>query len=226
MTTVLLVEDEAAYVEALEVALQQDGFEVAAALDGRSALVEFDRVKPDVVLLDLMLPGLQGLDVLRTLRKTSNTPVIVVSAKDREADVVAALELGADDYVTKPYSLRELVARIRAAARRGRPDEQTGGLRRMGDVALDADRYELHVGAEVMQLPRKEFELLEILMAQPGRIATRAALLDEVWGHDWGESKSLDQHIRRLRRKLEQAEHGPTIQTVRGVGYRLEPPAD
>lgn len=223
MTTVLLVEDEAVYVEALEVALAQDGFTVESALDGRSALAEFSRVQPDVVLLDLMLPGLQGIDVLRTIRETSETPVIVVSAKDREADIVTALELGADDYVTKPYSLRELVARIRAAARRG-ANQQDPEVRRLGDVILDPGRYELRIGDEAIALPRKEFELLDILMARVGRIATRAALLDQVWGYEWGESKSLDQHIRRLRRKLEKAANGPTIETVRGVGYRLEPP--
>lgn len=224
MTTVLVIEDEAAYVDALEVALSQDGFSVESAADGREALVAFARIRPDIVLLDLMLPGLQGLDVLRSIRQDSTTPVIVVSAKDQEADVVTALELGADDYVTKPYSLRELVARIRAAARRSSGSVAAESMLRLGDVVLDAGRYELTVGDDVIPLPRKEFQLLQILMAQPGRIATRAALLEEVWGYDWGESKSLDQHIRRLRRKLERAQHGPTIETVRGVGYRLEPP--
>lgn len=224
MTTVLLVEDEPAYVDALEVALTRDGFNVESTMDGREALSEFARVKPDVVLLDLMLPGLQGLDVLRSIREKSTTPVIVVSAKDQEADVVTALELGADDYLTKPYSLRELVARIRVAARRVSEAPVEGLVRRMGDVTLDRSRYELTVGEEVMALPRKEFEVLEILMSRPGRIATRVALLEDVWGYEWGESKSLDQHIRRLRRKLERAENGPTIETVRGVGYRLEPP--
>ena len=224
MTSVLIVEDEPAYVEALEIALSQDGLTVYTAFDGRSGLDQFGRLDPDVVLLDLMLPGIQGLDVLRTIRETSTAPVIIVSAKDQEADVVTALELGADDYVTKPYSVRELVARIRAAARRSSAPQSDPSTLVMGDVALDKGRYELTVGSEVFQLPRKEFELLEILMSQPGRIATRAALLEEVWGYDWGESKSLDQHIRRLRRKLENAEAGPVISTVRGVGYRLDAP--
>lgn len=227
MIRVLIVEDEPAYVEALEVALGRDGFEVHSAGDGRFGIAEFKRVRPDVVLLDLMLPGIQGLDVLRLIRSESSTPVIVVSAKDRESDVVAALELGADDYVTKPYSVRELIARIRAAARRTQRTERSDdGAETLvfGDVSLDGTRYQLHVGGEVYQLPRKEFELLEILMSRPGRIATRSALFEEVWGDDWGESKSLDQHIRRLRRKLENASNGPRITTIRGVGYRLDEP--
>jgi len=224
MKTVLVIEDEPVYVEALELVLEQEGFSVAAAFDGRSALVAFAEHRPDVVLLDLMLPELSGLDVLRTLRQSSSTPVIVVSAKSREADIVSALELGADDYITKPYSARELVARINAVARRGGRPASADGLRRLGDVALDPARYELRVGDSVTQLPRKEFELLDLLMTEAGRIVTRASLLEEVWGYGWSDSKSLDQHIRRLRRKIEQAEHGPTIETVRGVGYRLEPP--
>ena len=226
MVSVLLIEDEPVYVEALEVALGQDGFEVHSSLDGREGLLAFEKIRPDVVLLDLMLPGLHGLDVLRSIRDRSTAPVIVVSAKDQESDVVTALELGADDYVTKPYSVRELVARIRAAARRVDSDKEAAPLLRFGDVVLDAGRYELRVGDEVFPLPRKEFELLDSLMSQPGRIATRASLLDQVWGYDWGESKSLDQHIRRLRRKLERAASGPSITTVRGVGYRLDPPED
>jgi len=224
MTSVLIIEDEPVYVEALEIALGQDGLTVFAAGDGRSGLEQFARVVPDVVLLDLMLPGIQGLDVLRRIRETSNVPVIVVSAKDQESAVVTALELGADDYVTKPYSVRELVARIRAAARRAAGAQEIPERLRIGDVELDATRYELKAGAEVFQLPRKEFELLEILMSQPGRIATRSSLMAEVWGYEWGESKSLDQHIRRLRRKLETARAGPVISTVRGVGYRLDEP--
>jgi len=224
MTSVLVVEDEAAYIEALEVALARDGLAVHAAMDGRAALAMFERIQPDIVLLDLMLPGLHGLDVLRAIRESSNAPVIVVSAKDQEADVVTALELGADDYITKPYSVRELVARIRAAARRGGVAAEPPAVQRIGDVELDKGRHELHAGSETFHLPRKEFEILEILMSRPGRIATRSALLEEVWGYDWGESKSLDQHIRRLRRKLEQAKAGPVISTVRGVGYRLDGP--
>ncbi len=227
MIKVLIVEDEPAYVEALEVALGRDGFDVHTAADGRTGVARFEALQPDVVLLDLMLPGLQGLDVLRLIREHGTTPVIVVSAKNQEADVVTALELGADDYVTKPYSARELVARIRAAARRSSPTSSgQSGLRQIGDVVLDASRYELRSGSELFPLPRKEFALLEILMSQPGQIATRASLLEEVWGYEWQESKSLDQHIRRLRRKLEHAATGPQITTVRGVGYRLDLPDD
>ncbi len=222
----LVIEDEPAYVEALEVALVQDGFDVHAAMDGREGLKTFDEVRPDVVLLDLMLPGIQGLDVLRRIRDRSAAPVIVLSAKDQESDVVSALELGADDYVTKPYSVRELVARIRAAARRAGSGPEVRSVIRIGDAVLDPGRYELRVAEQVFSLPRKEFELLQILMSQPGRIASRASLLERVWGYDWGESKSLDQHIRRLRRKLEHARAGPMIRTVRGVGYRLDPPVE
>ena len=225
MTSILIIEDEPVYVEALEIALQRDGYDVHSTGDGRTGLASFKNIQPEVVILDLMLPGLQGLDVLRAIRADSAAPVIVVSAKDQESDVVAALELGADDYVTKPYSYRELAARIRAVARRSSSQEAAEGvpmLLRMGDVVLDTGRYELRVGGEVFPLPRKEFEVLELLMSRPDRIATRQMLLERVWGVDWGDSKSLDQHIRRLRRKLERAATGPAIETIRGVGYRLE----
>lgn len=218
---VLIVEDEPAYVDALRIALEVDGIESTAVLDGRDAIKAFRRGPFDVVLLDLMLPSVSGLDVLRTIRAESATPVVVVSAKDAESDVVAALELGADDYLTKPYSVRELIARIRAVARRATAIEPLDAIS-LGNVSLDSDRYQLTVGASVFDLPRKEFEVMQMLIERSGRIVTRDRILDEVWGLHWGDTKSLDQHIRRLRRKLEQDAEAPRIVTIRGVGYRLE----
>jgi two-component system response regulator RegX3 len=218
--TVLIVEDEASYLEALEVTLQPEGFTILTAADGRSALDVFRREPPDVILLDLMLPDLSGLDVLRQVRSQSDVPVIIVSAKDTEADIVSALELGADDYLTKPYSSRELVARIRANTRRAADD--AAAVLAVGSTVLDPNRYEIRIGATAFSLARKEFELAHLLMERQGRIVTRETLLERIWGIDWGDSKSLDQHIRRLRRRFEQVDGGPRITTVRGVGYRLE----
>lgn len=217
----LIVEDEPAYVDALTVALTAEGMEPTAALDGRDAIIAFKAEMFDVVLLDLMLPSVSGLDVLRSIRDSSQVPVIVVSAKDSEADVVSALELGADDYVTKPYSARELIARMRAVTRRA-SETSIDDSSVVGNLRLDADRYELSVGANVFDVPRKEFEVMALLMHRAGRIVTRDRLLDEVWGMGWGDTKSLDQHIRRLRRKLEEDPGGLRILTIRGVGYRLE----
>ncbi len=193
--------------------------------DGRSAVVSFLSDPPDLVLLDLMLPEMSGLDVLRRIRQESAVPVIVLSAKDAESDIVTALELGADDYLSKPYSIRELLARIRAASRRaptGADAEAGEGLLTVGAAVLDPGRYQLRIGDTVFDLPRKEFEVLEALMVEQGRIVHRDHLLDEIWGITWTDSKTLDQHIRRLRRKLEQVAGAPSIETVRGVGYRID----
>ncbi|MFH1331114.1 MAG: response regulator transcription factor [Actinomycetota bacterium] len=222
MTRVLIVEDEPSYVEALEVSLGAEGFEVDVALDGKAGLERFRAARPDMVLLDLMLPVLPGLDVLRAIRRESDVPVIVVSAKGAEADIVSALELGADDYVTKPYSVRELVARIRAAARRAGtvagPEVLTAGV-----ITLDLAARRLRLPSGEQDLPKKEFEVLQLLMQRPGRVVLREVFLDEVWGFGWaGDTRSLDQHVRRLRRRPEADRDAPRIEAVRGVGYRLE----
>ena len=218
---VLVIEDEPSFVEALQVGLAREGFRVSAAQDGRSGLLRFREERPDVVLLDLMLPSMPGLDVLRAIRRESAVPVLVVSAREHESDVVSALELGADDYVTKPYSVRELAARIRAAARRSSfsPGAETITV---GGATLDRSSLRLRLGDSEHDLPKKEFEVLEILMEQPGRVVPREEFLDQVWGYTWvGETRTLDQHIRRLRRRLETSDGAPRIETVRGVGYRL-----
>jgi two-component system response regulator RegX3 len=221
LLNVLIIEDEPSYLDALQITLEAEGFMVTTAEDGRSGLAELSAAGPDVMLLDLMLPDISGLDVLRTVRQTSDVPVIIVSAKSAEADVVAALELGADDYLTKPYSSRELIARIRANTRRVNESPET--ILTAGNAVLDPSRYEMRLGDQTFPLARKEFELAEMLMNRQGRIVTRETLLEQIWGIDWGDSKSLDQHIRRLRRKFEQVSGAPRISTVRGVGYRLEP---
>lgn len=221
MTRILIIEDESSFVDALTVALDREGFEVLSAADGKVGLQTFRRDPVDVVLLDLMLPGMSGLDVLRGIRSTSAVPVIVVSAKDAEADVVSALEIGADDYVTKPYSVRELIARVRAASRRATP--QAGdSVHTVGTATLDLGAMQLIVGGQTDDLPKKEFEVLAMLMREVGRVVPREQLLDEIWGYAWlSETRTLDQHIRRLRRRLEGDPGAPRIETVRGVGYRL-----
>lgn len=218
---VLIVEDEPSFVDALEVSLAAEGFEVVAARDGREGVDRFRESRPDVVLLDLMLPLLPGLDVLRAIRRESDTPVIVVSAKDAEADIVTALELGADDYLTKPYSVRELLARIRANTRRS-SGATAAEMLTVGSATLDLGAVRLRLPGGEIDLPKKEFEVLRLLMERPGRVVTREEFLDQVWGFAWaGDTRSLDQHIRRLRRRLESDPDAPRIETVRGVGYRL-----
>ena len=221
MTRVLIVEDEPSFVEALQVSLGAEGFEVDAATDGKAGLEHFRKTRPDVILLDLMLPALPGLDVLRAVRRESDVPVIVVSAKGAEADIVSALELGADDYVTKPYSVRELVARIRAAVRRPGGAVAAEQLN-AGVMILDLATRRLRLPSGEQDLPKKEFEVLQLLMERPGRVVPREEFLDQVWGFAWaGDTRSLDQHVRRLRRRLEADPEAPGIEAVRGVGYRL-----
>ena len=226
MTKILVVEDEASFSDALAYLLGREGFEVSVVDNGNAAIEEFDRHGADLVLLDLMLPGLPGTEVCRQLRTRSNVPVIMLTAKDSEVDKVVGLELGADDYVTKPYSTRELVARIRAVLRR-RGDEDTGvtdGTLAAGPVRMDIDRHIVTVNGTQQQLPLKEFELLEFLVRNSGRVLTRSQLIDRVWGSDYfGDTKTLDVHIKRLRAKIEADPANPVfIQTVRGLGYKFE----
>lgn len=224
MTRVLIVEDEASYSDALSYVLRKEGFDVAVAETGPGALIEFNRSGADIILLDLMLPGLSGIEVCRTIRQTSTVPIIMVSAKDSEVDKVVGLELGADDYVTKPYSPRELLARIRAVLRRGIPhDHDDDGAIEVGAVRMDVDRHQVSVDGTDLKLPLKEFELLEYFLRNPGRVLTRDQLIDRVWGADYiGDTKTLDVHVKRLRSKIEADPAQPTIlTTVRGLGYRF-----
>ena len=225
--TVLVVEDEDSFVEALAVGLRREGFVVTVARDGISALTMFDAVCPDLVLLDVMLPSLSGVDVCREIRRRSRTPIIMVTAKGSEIDTVVGLEVGADDYVTKPYRLRELVARMRAVLRRAQRADDTasgGSVLEVGDVRLDPERHEVTVRGEEVALPLKEFDLLELLLDNAGRVLTRDTLIDRVWGSDYvGDTKTLDVHIKRLRSKLEPDPSQPQrIVTIRGLGYRYE----
>ena len=226
MTRVLVVEDEESYSDALSYVLRKEGFEVAVAETGPDALDEYDRAGADIVLLDLMLPGLSGTEVCRALRSRGNVPVIIVSAKDTEVDKVVGLELGADDYVTKPYSPRELVARIRAVLRRGNEVELAPATLEAGPVRMDVERHVVTVNGGDTKLPLKEFELLEMFLRNPGRVLTRGQLIDRVWGSDYvGDTKTLDVHVKRLRGKIETDPGNPTrIVTIRGLGYRYEPP--
>jgi two-component system response regulator RegX3 len=227
--TILVVEDEDSFVEALMVGLTREGFRVRAARDGAEALDLFDAVRPDLVLLDVMLPKVSGIDVCRELRKRSKVPIIMVTAKSAEIDTVVGLEVGADDYVTKPYRLRELVARIRAVLRRV-PEEvavvSSGEVLQVGDVMLDPERHEVTIRGTPVQLPLKEFELLALLLENAGRVLTRDTLIDRVWGSDYvGDTKTLDVHIKRLRAKVEpEPSHPARIVTIRGYGYKYETP--
>ncbi len=223
--TVLIVEDEDSFVDALVVGLKREGFLVHAARDGVTALETFDLVRPDLVLLDVMLPRMSGLDVCREIRSRSRVPIIMVTAKGSEIDTVVGLEVGADDYVTKPFRLRELVARMRAALRRMPLDDPVSDTAfSVGDLWLDADRHEATLRGEPLALPLKEFELLELLMANVGRVLTREVIIDRVWGPYYvGDTKTLDVHIKRLRSKVEDDSTTPTrITTIRGLGYKLE----
>lgn len=225
MTKILVVEDEASFSDALAYLLGREGFDVSVADTGTGAIEEFDRHGADLILLDLMLPGLPGTEVCRQIRTRSNVPVIMLTAKDTEVDKVVGLELGADDYVTKPYSTRELVARIRAVLRRhGDEDLSTDGLLSAGPVRIDIERHLVTVNSVPQALPLKEFELLEFLVRNSGRVLTRSQLIDRVWGSDYfGDTKTLDVHIKRLRAKIEVDPGNPVfIQTVRGLGYKFE----
>ncbi|HEU5156940.1 MAG TPA: response regulator transcription factor [Streptosporangiaceae bacterium] len=226
MTRVLVVEDEDSFSDALSYMLRKEGFEVAVAGSGPDALEAFERNGADLVLLDLMLPGLPGTEVCRELRSRSNVPVIMLTAKDSEVDKVVGLELGADDYVTKPFSSRELVARIRAVLRRrGDAEELAPAVLEAGPVRMDVERHIVSVGGASVQLPLKEFELLEVLLRNAGRVLTRMQLIDRVWGADYvGDTKTLDVHVKRLRAKIEPSPSEPRyIVTVRGLGYKFEP---
>ncbi len=223
MTKVLIIEDEESYRETLAFLLQKEGFEVAAAADGTSGLAAYDRGGADIVLLDLMMPGLSGTEVCRQLRTRGSVPIIMVTARDSEIDKVVGLELGADDYVTKPFSHRELVARIRAVLRRGQEVELIADVIEAGGVRMDVERHELSVRGEPVQLALKEFELLELLLRNCGRVLTRGQLIDRVWGPDYvGDTKTLDVHVKRLRAKLETDPASPELLlTVRGLGYKF-----
>lgn len=230
-TTVLVVEDEESFIEALTAGLGREGFRVQVARDGAQALMLFPAIDPDLVLLDVMLPKVSGIDVCREIRKTSKVPIIMVTAKASEIDTVVGLEVGADDYVAKPYRVRELVARMRAVLRRAPASEAStepnaGEVVTVGDVSLDPERHEVVIRGEDVSLPLKEFELLALLLANAGRVLPRETLIDRVWGHDYvGDTKTLDVHIKRLRSKVEEDPSSPSrIVTIRGLGYKYERP--
>ncbi len=225
MTKILVVEDEKSLSEPLAYLLRREGYEVSVVDNGLSAVEAVDQSPPDLMLLDLMLPGLAGTEVCREVRNRSSLPIIMLTAKDSEVDIVVGLELGADDYVTKPYSSRELLARIKAVLRRRSTDpDPADGILEYHGIVLDSDRHQLHVRGEPVSLPLKEFELLELLMVNAGRVLTRGQIIDRVWGSDYfGDTKTLDVHIKRLRSKIEAHPSEPTIiVTVRGLGYRFE----
>jgi two-component system response regulator RegX3 len=227
---ILVVDDEESYRDALSVALEREGFRVALAADGQEALDQFEATRPSLVLLDVMLPRISGVDVCRELRSRSRVPIIMVTARSAEIDAVVGLEVGADDYVSKPFRLRELIARVRASLRRGSEgeplDAATDEVREVGDVRLDAGRHEVFVRGDPVALPLKEFELLELLLANAGRVLTRDVLIDRIWGPNYfGDTKTLDVHVKRLRAKVEPDPSAPTrIVTIRGLGYKYEAP--
>ena len=225
MTRVLVVEDEESFSDALSFMLRKEGFEVGIAATGPDAVTAFDQHGADVVLLDLMLPGMSGTEVCRTLRQKSNVPIIMVTAKDGEVDKVVGLELGADDYVTKPFSSRELVARIRAVIRRtGEPEELLPQVLEAGPVRMDVERHVVTVDGDTVTMPLKAFELLELLLRNAGRVLTRGMLIDRIWGSDYvGDGKTLDVHVKRIRAKIEPDPAVPVhLVTVRGLGYKFE----
>jgi two-component system response regulator RegX3 len=224
VTRVLVVEDEPSYREALAYMLGREGFEVVEAADGVEGLAAYDRSGADIVLLDLMMPGLPGTEVCRQLRQRGTVPVIMLTARDSEIDKVVGLELGADDYVTKPFSHRELVARIRAVLRRGQDVELVPEVVEAGGVRMDVERHEVAVDGQPVRLALKEFELLEMLLRNAGRVMTRGQLIDRIWGADYvGDTKTLDVHVKRLRAKLETDPGNPEhLLTVRGLGYKFE----
>jgi two-component system response regulator RegX3 len=227
LTRILVVEDEESFSDALGYMLRREGFEVAMAATGPDGIEEFDRAGADLVLLDLMLPGLSGLEVCRQLRQRSEVPVIMLTAKDAEVDKVVGLEIGADDYVTKPFSARELVARIRAVLRRRgtEPEDLAASVLESGPVRMDVDRHVVSVNSDTVPMPLKEFELLEFLLRNAGRVLTRGQLIDRIWGSDYvGDTKTLDVHVKRLRAKIEPSPSAPRhLLTVRGLGYKFEP---
>jgi two-component system, OmpR family, response regulator RegX3 len=225
LTRVLVVEDEDSFSDALSFMLRREGYEVFVATDGNAAISEFDKHGPDLVLLDLMLPGISGTEVCRIIRGKSSVPIIMLTAKDGEVDKVVGLELGADDYVTKPFSSRELLARVRAVLRRhGEPEELLPPTIEAGSVRIDIERHVVSVRGENVTMPLKEFDLLEFLVRNSGRVLTRNQLIDRVWGADYvGDTKTLDVHIKRLRAKIEIDPSSPVhINTVRGLGYKFE----
>ena len=230
MTSILVVDDEPVFIEALTISLEREGFGVIAAADGPAALKAISEKDPDLILLDVMLPGMSGIDVCREIRKSSSVPVIMVTAKGEEIDAVVGVEVGADDYITKPYRLRELIARIRAILRRSenspKEDETTSNPEVLveGAVRLDLERHELSVDGELVSLALREIELLSYLMENSGRVGTRESLMQNVWGWDYiGDTKTIDVHVKRLRSKIESDPSAPLrISTIRGVGYRYE----
>jgi two-component system, OmpR family, response regulator RegX3 len=225
LTRILVVEDEESFSDALSFMLRREGYEVVIATDGHAALEQFERHGPDLVLLDLMLPGIPGTEVCRQIRNSSQVPIIMLTAKDGEVDKVVGLELGADDYVTKPFSSRELLARVRAVLRRhGEPEELLPVVVEAGPVRMDVDRHVVSVRGQSVAMPLKEFDLLEILVRNAGRVLTRAQLIDRVWGADYvGDTKTLDVHVKRLRAKIEVDPANPVhLTTVRGLGYKFD----